>query len=155
MKVLVHYKGKNIYSSEGLRFIPGMNEVQLEDWQRAQRNKLFLKRIENGTLKVQRMPAGYDQAGHPIKAQPDQEQAQAESVESVDQNYSLSGMNAQKAGETIAQTVNVDLLKSWNQQEARKGVTKLILDRIAELETLSAPQRDEDLEDDEDAGDDE
>ena len=153
MKVLVHYKGKNIYSSEGLRFIPGMNEVPLEDWQRAQRNKLFLKRVENGTLKVQRMPAGYDQAGQPIKAQSDQ--VQGESVESFDQNYSLSGMNAQKAGETIAQTVNVDLLKSWNQQEARKGVTKLILDRIAELETLSAPQRDEDLEDDEEAGDDE
>lgn len=148
MKMIVYYNGKNIYAAEGLRFEPGINEIPLEAWQRAQRNKLFVKRLDDGILQVQKMPTGYDSYGQPLKAA---KGVKGEALPAANEsNYSLAGLNAQQAKEIIGKTVNVELLESWNEQEDRKGVSKLISDRIAELEKLTSPKVQEDLDDEDD-----
>lgn len=162
MKVVVRYKGLNTYSAEGLRFIPGVNEVSLESWRQAQRNKLFVKRINDGILKVVKAPAGYDPYGQPLPRSVDEVEQQAESrQEEVGQpspDYSLADATAGQAKEIISQTVDISLLKSWSEQESsgkkRKSVFKLLSDRIAELEKAVNPSADEELEDDESAEDD-
>lgn len=139
MKVLIYYTGQNTYSAEGIRFTPGVNEVSLENWQFAQRNKLLVKRIDEGTLKIQSITEGYNKYGQKLPDfVPQQDQG---AQEDLNPNYSLSGLNAQQASEIIGKTVNLDLLKSWGEQEERKGVSKLISERIAEIEKKLAPKK--------------
>lgn len=140
MKVLIYYKGQNVYSAEGLRFNPGINEVSLQDWQFAQRNKLLVKRINEDNLQVQRMPEGYNKYGQKLpNFVPQQDQV---TKAEVNPNYSLSGLNAQQASEIIGKTVNLDLLKSWGEQEQRKGVAKLISERITDIQKSLTPKKD-------------
>lgn len=133
MKITVYYSGKNVYSAEGLRFVPGINEVSYELWQKAQRNKLFVKRIEDGILKVQSIP---NHSKGPTSADLIEEQSE--------ESYSLSGLNTQQAGELISKTFDTDLLKSWEEQEERKGVLKLISERIDEIESSLSPKDEKD-----------
>lgn len=54
MKLIIKYNGKNFYSIEGIKFMPGTNEINISDkkWEHLNTYKQFKKRLEMGILEI-------------------------------------------------------------------------------------------------------
>jgi hypothetical protein len=140
MKMIVNYAGRNVHRSEGMFFIPGNNEIDVEVWAAGQRNPLLLKKVESKLLRVVAVPPGYGVDGKvkDVKAaKAHQEfltaQAAKEDKTTPSEDYVLSELDIADIKDIVAGTLDLGLLADWKEQDERKAVKKLIDDQIAFL----------------------
>lgn len=121
-KVLVEYKGLNIYRAAGLRFIPGINPVDAAAWAKAQELPLVRHRINEGIL-VEQTGGTTTPAG-----------------DHVDPTETLEGFNAKEAIAKVEATIDGELLAAWQATETRKSVAEAIEKRLAAIDPAKKPE---------------
>lgn len=121
---LVNYTCSNIFRVDGVRFVPGLNKLSRGQWDSIKNHPLLPKRFEKGHLEwvKGRSPDDYNES--PV-----------EEVE-ADASGELSAFKAPEAIELIESTYDLELLKSWQESEARKGVSSAIEKQIDALITV-------------------
>ncbi len=140
LKMIVNYAGKNIHRSEGMFFIPGNNQIDVDLWAAAQRNPLLLKKVEKKLLKVLSTPPGYGNDGKikdakAAKAHQEFVEAQAakENEATASSDYVLSELDIADIKDIVAGTLDLALLAEWKDHDERKAVKKIIDEQIAFL----------------------
>jgi hypothetical protein len=107
---------------DGIRLMPGNNEVPSTAWEQAKKIAVIRMLLEDETLEEG-------------ESTPDGEEAEA-----ADGTPVILGMNEKKAKKLVAETFDVELLKSWLVAEKRPKV-KAAID--AQLEELKPDTKDE------------
>lgn len=98
---------------------PGLNQIDAEDAALISKHPIIKAEIEAGTLEF---PEGLDEE------KKDEAGAPAE-----DPIKPLLKLNVNNAKETIAQTIDVEILNSWFEKETRVTVKDLISKQLEEL----------------------
>jgi hypothetical protein len=129
-KILISNNEARIYRAEGIRFLPGVNEVDEADLRQAGRNHLLRDRFNKRLLTV----AGggsfdFDaEPGNPPQAPAIQPGKGGGAL------ASLTDIDAQAAIELVEQTVDAELLSAWLAAETRKSVKSAIGKQIAAIQ---------------------
>ncbi|MNS39597.1 hypothetical protein D3C72_718840 [compost metagenome] len=124
-KVLVEYKGLNIYRAAGLRFVPGNNAVDAEAWARAKELPLVRHRIDTDVL---------------VEKQADAVEGDGQGADLV---ASLEGLNATKAIAEVEKTIDPALLEGWLAEETRATVKAAIEKRLAAIDPENKDKNDD------------
>lgn len=129
---IVEYKGKNAYRVEGMVFKPGMNvDVSPAAWKAASRNGIFRKLVEEGKLRLVKMPEE-QLAAKKVKG------AAAPDGPAVDLPSPLLEMRPDEARAIIDKTYDTKLLNSWLSDENRKPVGNYIRQQLDKIEAATA-----------------
>lgn len=124
-KILVEYKGLNIYRAAGIRFLPGNNRIDAEAWEKAQELAGVRHRIHEKIL--------VETKGDETPAEDFVPPAGAEKPEKATRD-GLDGFNAKDAVAKVKNTIDPSLLAYWAETEGRKTVLEAITAQLAAID---------------------
>ncbi|WP_088005609.1 hypothetical protein [Indiicoccus explosivorum] len=102
--MLIHNKGNYVRHAAGVMLVPGTNNVSEKDWKKFSSNPIMKEVIESGEV------VAHEKA------------------------KSTQDFNVDGAVELVKDTVDVDLLRQWQEADDRKTVQEAIADKLAELQ---------------------
>jgi hypothetical protein len=112
--MLVKYNHPNIRDAYGLKFYPGVNDVDPAKWDRAMKDPEIANLVEDGKLVV-------------LKADESKSEEEGKTVSS------LKGYSKKKALDVIKSTFNYEMLALWKASDDRPEVIVAIEKQIAEM----------------------
>jgi hypothetical protein len=105
--MLVKFNKATVMDAEGVKLMPGANQVDRQAWERARKHPIVKALIEDGTI---------------------------EELEEIADEHPLKNLKPGAAISLVKETVDAQLLKGWLEDEERKPVRAAIEKQIEALE---------------------
>jgi len=115
MAMILEYKQPNLFYVGTRLFMPGVNEVSVEEWKVLSENRLFMAKFDRGELRWL--------DGGPKSAASKPGSAEA----------SLKKLKQDDAKKLVGKTLDLVLLEKWHSEENRPAVRMAIAKQIEDL----------------------
>jgi len=118
--MLIDHKATHVYLVGDFKFMPGVNSVSKQDWEKIKDHPHVKFKLENDDLKI-----------ISDKESGDEQESAAAGVPAA--MHSLMEFSPKDALRIVDSTFDVDLLKSWEQDEKRKVVRVAIVAQVKKI----------------------
>ena len=145
--MLVKWNGKNVWSigsglndSSVIQIIPGPNDLKPAEWDAIKNHPVVKARMEKdvidekrGKVKLLEVIIPKEKAdGSKVETKGEDESGEGEGE--GDKTFSLSSVSVKDAKGIIEETFNTELLREWQDADARSGVQKAIEKQFEKIE---------------------
>lgn len=111
----IQYTGKNIHGIEGKIFLPGLNQVTLEEFEKLSSTPAFKFLIDSGALRWQ-----------------------GPSPEQKEKEYPLEDLHPAAVQELVEQTIDEEVLKKIKKADKRKSIVEQAESQMEKIQPTEA-----------------
>lgn len=115
---MIPVMAKNNKIEKYIKLVPGFNDIDDKDWENAEKNSDVKALVDSGDIEVVKEVVNPDKEAKDKKIKVS----------------SLKDLPANEAEKIIADTWDVDVLKSWKKKESRDSVRTTIMNQLENIE---------------------